>query len=490
MRNIFKNKGLLSKPNGIKSFTFILILLGMAFVAPFMVGGNAMELLTASVDGVVEAPSEFGLSTKGWVNLALVFASVLLIFILIYLFDISKYASKQSGEDENTAYTVNAWLLLIFLIVGMGLVVWEFYVHGPSYVDVTSVHGVEERGMFMITLILTGIVFVITQVLLFGYSFLYRFNKNRKALYYAHNNKLEVIWTAIPAIVLTLLVLRGFAAFSEFTKVPEPGTEQIEVLAYQFGWSARYAGEDKKLGEYSFNYISGANPLGLAVESQVNSMLEVLDENIAENKLALDVLYTTKLNSLKEDLSKLDMDVNPDEYELVSKAIEAINNGETEDELRADTKRKVKQKQRVAAIDEDYSSEVNDDIITGEIHLVKDQAVTFKFRARDVIHSAYLPTFRMQMNVVPGMPTEFTMTPTVSTSEWKAKNGEEEEYYMYCNKICGSAHFNMKIKVVVDDTPAERDAWLAGQSKVNMPVAKKPVMEVVTDSTMNVVAVK
>ena len=61
---------------------------------------------------------------------------------------------------------------------------------------------------------------------------------------------------------------------------------------------------------------------------------------------------------------------------------------------------------------------------------------------------------------------------------------------MYCNKICGSAHFNMKIKVVVDDTPEQRDAWLAGQSKVNMPVAKKPVMEVATDSTMNVVAVK
>ena len=91
------------------------------------------------------------------------------------------------------------------------------------------------------------------------------------------------------------------------------------------------------------------------------------------------------------------------------------------------------------------------------------------------------------MNVVPGMPTEFTFTPTVSTSEWKAENGETEEFYMYCNKICGAAHFNMKIKVVVDDTPAERDAWLAGQAKVNMPVVIEPMVEA-TDSTSNVVA--
>jgi len=487
MRNIFKNNSLLSKPNGIKLFTFVLIILGIAFAAPFMLGGSPIEFLTAGVDGVVEAPSEFGLSTKGWVNLALVFAGVLLILILIYLFDISKYASKQSGSDENTANVVNAWLLLIFLIVGLGLTVWEFVVHGPTYVAVTSLHGVEERSMFMITLVLTGIVFVITQVLLFGYSFYYRFNKNRKALYYAHNNKLEVIWTAIPAVVLTLLVLRGFAAFSDFTKAPEPGTEQIEVFAYQFGWSARYAGEDKVLGDHSFNYISGANPLGLAVESQVNSMLVELDANIEENGRALRDLYTVTLPSLKADLTKLDMEVNPKEYAMTLKAIEAINNGDTEDELHADTKRKTKQKQRIAAIDEDYSKEVNDDMVTGEIHLVKNQAVTFKFRARDVIHSAYMPTQRMQMNVVPGMPTEFTFTPTVSTSEWKAENGETEEFYMYCNKICGAAHFNMKIKVVVDDTPAERDAWLAGQAKVNMPVVIEPMVEA-TDSTSNVVA--
>lgn len=467
--------------NKVKSSRFLLFtlaILGLSIATPYALNGVAFDILTASVDGVVEAPSEFGLTTKGWVNLALVAAGVLLILILIYLFDISKYSTKLSGKDENNAFTVNAWLLLIFLIVGMSLTAWEFYAHGPTYVDVTSKHGVEEKSMFMITLILTLIVFVITQILLFGYSFIYRYNKNRKALYHAHNNKLEVVWTIIPAVVLTILVLRGFAAFSDFTKKPEKGTEAIEVFAYQFGWTARYAGEDKVLGDYSFNYISGANPLGLSVESKVSDLLVSLKEEIVENETILKGLYSKELPLLKEKLSELDVDVNPQDYNLISESIEAINSGETEAELKASIKRKTKQLQRIAAIDEDFSSEVDDDIVTGEIHLVKDQEVTLKFRARDVIHSAYMPTQRMQMNVVPGMPTEFTFTPTVSTSEWKAKNGEKEEFYLYCNKICGAAHFNMKIKVVVEDTQAARDEWLATQSMVNK---KAPVKEVIEE---------
>jgi cytochrome c oxidase subunit 2 len=72
---------------------------------------------------------------------------------------------------------------------------------------------------------------------------------------------------------------------------------------------------------------------------------------------------------------------------------------------------------------------------------------------------------RAQMNVVPGMPTKFTFKPTKTTLEAKQEFGQEFEYYLYCNKICGVSHYNMKIKVVVE-SQSEVDAWLKSQQPV------------------------
>jgi cytochrome c oxidase subunit 2 len=123
----------------------------------------------------------------------------------------------------------------------------------------------------------------------------------------------------------------------------------------------------------------------------------------------------------------------------------------------------------------------HDDVVVREIHLVKDQQVLMKFRSQDVIHSAYLPHFNVQMNCVPGMSTQFAFTPTKTTKEMRedpemiermkfinearAKKGEEAvefDYVLLCNKICGSAHYNMQIKVIVE-TQEEFDAWMAEQ---------------------------
>ena len=99
-----------------------------------------------------------------------------------------------------------------------------------------------------------------------------------------------------------------------------------------------------------------------------------------------------------------------------------------------------------------FTGEGDDDQVVQEIHLIKDQPIRLKFRAIDVIHSAYLPYFRTQMNVVPGLPTEFTFTPIKSTEDMRAIKGDPEfDYYLICNKICGNANFNMKMKVVVED---------------------------------------
>ena len=107
----------------------------------------------------------------------------------------------------------------------------------------------------------------------------------------------------------------------------------------------------------------------------------------------------------------------------------------------------------------------DDKIVKGEFHLPVGQEVEFVFRSRDVIHSAYMPHFRAQMNTVPGVPTRFKFTPTITTDEMRAQQGDATfDYILLCNKICGAAHFNMAIKIVID-TPEEYKAWLSEQKE-------------------------
>ncbi|MFL1010743.1 cytochrome c oxidase subunit II [Flavisericum labens] len=134
-----------------------------------------------------------------------------------------------------------------------------------------------------------------------------------------------------------------------------------------------------------------------------------------------------------------------------------------------------------------------DDVITTELHLPVGKPVLFKMRSQDVLHSAYMPHFRAQMNCVPGMITQFGFTPTVTTAEMrqtpqmqeKVQNinnirvenskklvakGEdpleryEFDYLLLCNKICGKSHYNMQMKIVVE-TQEEYDAWIAEQKE-------------------------
>ena len=132
-----------------------------------------------------------------------------------------------------------------------------------------------------------------------------------------------------------------------------------------------------------------------------------------------------------------------------------------------------------------------DDVITTELHLPVGRPVLFKMRSQDVLHSAYMPHFRAQMNCVPGMVTQFGFTPTVTTADMrqnpdiqeKVQNinniriekskeltgkGEEAlepyefDYLLLCNKICGKSHYNMQMKIIVE-TQEEYDAWMKEQ---------------------------
>jgi cytochrome c oxidase subunit 2 len=106
-----------------------------------------------------------------------------------------------------------------------------------------------------------------------------------------------------------------------------------------------------------------------------------------------------------------------------------------------------------------------DDKMAREVHLVVNEPVLLKFRSQDVIHSAFLPHFRVQMNCVPGITTQFGFTPNKTTAQMKETEGEDFEYVLLCNKICGASHWNMQMKFIVE-TQAEYDIWIASQDNL------------------------
>ncbi|SFC63037.1 cytochrome c oxidase subunit 2 [Flexibacter flexilis DSM 6793] len=112
----------------------------------------------------------------------------------------------------------------------------------------------------------------------------------------------------------------------------------------------------------------------------------------------------------------------------------------------------------------DASNEaVLDDFLPQEIHLPKGKSVLLKIRARDVLHSVFMPHFRVKMDAVPGMPTYFMFTPDKSTSDMRAETGNPEfNYELACTEICGNGHFGMRFKIVVDE-PEEYEKWFASQ---------------------------
>ncbi|HTA61021.1 MAG TPA: cytochrome c oxidase subunit II, partial [Bacteroidia bacterium] len=131
----------------------------------------------------------------------------------------------------------------------------------------------------------------------------------------------------------------------------------------------------------------------------------------------------------------------------------------------------------------------DDILVKNEFHIPVGREVIFTFRSRDIIHSAFMPHFRAQMNCVPGQITNFRFKPIVTTAEMRkekhvqknidevnairVKRGDdpiEFDYLLLCNKICGASHYNMQMKIVVD-TEADYNAWLAKQAP-RKPVAK------------------
>lgn len=212
-----------------------------------------------------------------------IIALTALVFIIVYqIAKASEYATILRGEEKVKAQTnkTMAWLLLAFFFLGLWGI-WKCHkIMMPMMLpDSASVEGVHYDSMFNVTLIVTGIVFFATQALLFWFCFRYQSTEKRTAFYYPHNNKLELLWTTVPAIAMAILVAVGLKNWLSVTS-PAPANAQIvEVIGKQFNWIIRYPGADGELGKRDFRNMSDKNNvLGLFWDDKHN-----LDDIIIEN---------------------------------------------------------------------------------------------------------------------------------------------------------------------------------------------------------------
>ena len=339
--------------------------------------------------------------------IVLVFITIA-IWQMIKIFDLAQAKADNSQIANDKDNRINGYLMMgflgfIYLITIISMVKWGDL---PLMSNSASEHGPGLDNLMIISMVIIFIVQTITQFVLHYFAYKYKGEKGRQAVFFADNDKLELFWTAIPAVVLAGLIIYGLATWSDIMNVDESDDPiVIELYAQQFNWKARYAGEDNTLGQANVRLINldNANILGLD-ESDPNAQ---------------------------------------------------------------------------------------DDVITTELHLPVGKKVLFKMRSQDVLHSAYMPHFRAQMNCVPGMTTQFGFTPTVTTEEMrqtpqmidkvaninriradKSKDliaeGEEPleryefDYLLLCNKICGKSHYNMQMKIVVE-SEEDYNAWLKEQ---------------------------
>jgi len=256
-------------------------------------------------------------------SLYLSIAIIALIFIVIFqIAKASEYVSVLKGEEASRKQNnkINGALMIVFLVVGfVGVYVCNEYLFDKTLLaqEAASVQGEKVDQMIWVTLAITGIVFIITQILLFWFAYKYQEKDNRKAFFFAHSTKLELIWTAIPAITLTVLVIFGLRNWFFFTGEPPKNAMVVEVTGKQFGWIFRYPGKDAVFGKKYYKNIDPAT----------NSVGIVWDDKLAQDDILTEqTMYVVKGQPVKLIIGSRDVihDVGLSHFRLKMDAVPGI----------------------------------------------------------------------------------------------------------------------------------------------------------------------
>lgn len=342
-------------------------------------------------------------------KLLVLLAIVLLIIAghqLLRIIELSRGLKKtKEWELTNSDNNMMGKGMIAFMVIFFGFFFWQVNRwKDRALPDSASEHGLKIDALWDYNMYLVIFVFLVTNFFLFWFAYKYRGNTNNKATFFAHSNKLEMIWTIVPATALAFIIIFGLKYWNEIMEdANDPNKITIELYAKQFDWTARYTGKDGKLGTTDYRQIGGSNSVGM----------------------------------------------------------------DTSDVLG------------------------NDDILVkNEFHIPVGREIELLMRSRDVIHSAYLPHFRAQMNCVPGLVTAFKFKPIKTTEEMRKdpyviqmmaginkqreKEGKEPvafDYLLLCNKICGASHYNMQMNVVVE-SEKDYNEWLAKQKPFKAVASK------------------
>ena len=210
-----------------------------------------------------------------------------------------------------------------------------------------------------ITLAVTGLVFIVTNLMLAWFGYAYQDGPGAKAAYWHDSPRLEMTWTLVTAGILAIFLFNALSLWAKVTAPPPADAVLIEVTGQQFAWNVRYPGKDGVFGKTDAKFASQENPIGL----------DKSDPAAADDMMLLNQLY-----------------------------------------------------------------------------LAQDKPVKIRLRSIDVIHSFFLPNFRVKQDAMPGMTIEIWFTPK-----------ETGDFEIACAEHCGLGHYRMRGQVQVV-APAELEA--------------------------------
>lgn len=266
------------------------------------------------------------------------------------------------AEPRRTARQLS---LVILLMIAVGGLLSTLIAKSRWWLPpVASVQGIEIDRLFYVTLVVTGIAFILVHLVLA--LFVWMGGRQQTAAHWHDNRTLELTYTLAPAAIMLTLVSMGAVVWARIHAPAPEDALVVEVRAEQFGWSFRYPGADGTFGRFDATLINArTNPLGLDPADPAG----------------------------------------------------------------------------------------RDDIVArgGDLHLVANRPVHVRLRSKDVLHSFFIPQFRVKQDAVPGVTIPVVFTPTKPGS-----------YEIACAELCGVGHYIMRGKITVE-SQAAFDAWLASQ---------------------------
>jgi cytochrome c oxidase subunit 2 len=234
----------------------------------------------------------------------LVLLAILLLIVaghqLLRIIELSRKLKKtKEWQVSDADNDLMGKAMLAFGVLFIGFFFWQVNRWSERQLPpASSEHGAKVDALWDANMYLITFIFIVTNLVLCWFAYKYRGNTRNTAGYFPHNNKLELLWTVIPAVALAFIIIFGLKYWNEIMEeATDPNRVVVELYAKQFDWSARYTGKDGKLGETDYKQISGANSVGMDTNDVAG-----FDDIIAKNEFHIPVNREIELRMRSRDV--------------------------------------------------------------------------------------------------------------------------------------------------------------------------------------------